>query len=89
VLLKSSGWAMHQLYWWGWQAAVVQYHDALKRSMEAWALVTVFAYVLVYIGNGLVVSPYATKVWKGSGWYLPIAASGGLLFAIGGALAVL
>lgn len=85
--IKCCGWGLHQLYWWAWQMAMLRGRQDLKMAMEAWAEVTLIAYALVFVGESLVLSPYAQHL-AGRWWPLLLICLLACLSMVGALLAV-
>ena len=68
----TYGWALHQAYWWVWQVAISRQFVELKGALEAAALCTTAAYVMMYVGCGLMISPYTQRV--AGRWWLAMSA---------------
>lgn len=86
LAVKCFGWALHQFYWWIWQHAVVTENAQLKSDIEAWSALTIFAYIPIFLGEVLVISPWAEHV-AGRRWPWLMAATVAVLWMIGAGFA--
>jgi len=86
ICIKCSGWALHQFYWWVWQSAVNGGRIDLKNALEDKSWITILAYIMIFSGEALVISPWLARMF---GRHWPSAAAFGIavLWAFGSALA--
>lgn len=62
VTIMAGGLAVHQCYWWTWQVAVRLANGRVSRGLEASADITSLAYLVIFAGCGLVISPWTERV---------------------------
>ena len=74
LVVKCSGWAVHQFYWWVWQAAHNHGNIDAASAMVNSSAVTILAYLMIFSGEALVVSPWLERVAGTRHW--PVAAVG-------------
>lgn len=85
ISIKAAGWALHQHYWWLWEMAIVRGSIGVRDALEHASLVTVLAYLMIFAGEALVVSPWLWLMF-GRRWHVAAATGTMALLAIGVAL---
>lgn len=80
--IKAAGWALHQFYWWLWEMSIVRHMPGVQESLERTSLLTVLAYIMIFGGEALIISPWLVAVF---GRWWPATASLGIiaLFGVG------